>query len=95
MNVGVLLLNEFEFTSFRGKIIVVVGRYISECNEFTTFRTYLFITQLLFEFTLYLISVYSNIQFLIEIIQYEILIEIIQYEILIEIIQNAILFKVP
>jgi len=31
MNVGVLL-SEFEFTLFRGKIIVVVGRYISECN---------------------------------------------------------------
>ena len=31
-NVGVLLLSKFEFISFRGKIIVVVGRYISECN---------------------------------------------------------------
>ena len=41
--------------------------------------------QFLFEFTLDLISLYSNTQFLIE---------IIQYASLIEIIQNAILFKV-
>jgi len=32
MNVGVMLLSKFEFTPFRGKIIVVVGRYIPECN---------------------------------------------------------------
>jgi len=51
--------------------------------------------QFLFEFTLDLISLYSNTQFLIEIIQYASLIEIIQYTSLIEIIQNAILFKVP
>jgi len=51
--------------------------------------------QFLFEFTLDLISLYLNTQFLIEIIQYASLIEIIQYTSLIEIIQNAILFKVP
>jgi len=51
-----------------------------------TFQIYLFITQFLFEFTLDLISLYSNTQFLIE---------IIQYATLIEIIQNTILFKVP
>ena len=74
-----LLLSKFEFTPFSGKIIVVVGRNISECNEFTTFRIYLFIAQLLIEFMLNLISVYSNTQFLIKIIQYAIL--IIQYAI--------------
>jgi len=26
------MLSKYEFTPFRGKIIVVVGRYISECN---------------------------------------------------------------
>jgi len=28
----VLLFSKFEFTPFRGKIIVVVGRCIPECN---------------------------------------------------------------
>ena len=27
-----MLLSEFEFTPFRGKIIVVIERYIFECN---------------------------------------------------------------
>jgi len=34
-NVAVLLLNQFEFAPFRGKIIVVVGSCIPECNECT------------------------------------------------------------
>jgi len=31
-NAGVLLLSKFEFSLFRGKTIVVVGRCIPECN---------------------------------------------------------------
>jgi len=32
MNAGVLLLSKFEFATFRGKTIVVVGRCIPEWN---------------------------------------------------------------
>jgi len=50
-NVGVMLFSKFEFIPFRGKTIVVVGRYIPECNVMNL---------PLFEFIYSLRNFYSN-----------------------------------